>query len=95
MEFVLIPEALPIPDIAQFKSIVEPREQILSKLKLYIAFFQVVQSLRLQSSSKSYSELGSCPTLSGNNRPLLARTIPSKVRQSDTFYSIINASQMS
>ena len=43
--------------------------------------FQVVQSLRLQSSSKSYSELGSCPTLSGNNRPLLARTIPSKVRR--------------
>ena len=28
--------------------------------------FQVVQSLRLQSSSKNYSELGSCPTLNSS-----------------------------
>ena len=39
--------------------------------------FQVVQSLRLQS-SKNYSELGSCPTLHSGSRPLLARTLLSE-----------------
>ena len=41
---------------------------------LVFPHFQVVQSLRFQ--SKNYSELGSCPALSGGHRPLLARTIP-------------------
>ena len=34
--------------------------------------FQVVQSLR---STRNYSELGSCPTLHGGSRPLLARSL--------------------
>lgn len=34
---------------------------------------QVVQSLKFQSSSKTYAELGSCPALNSGTRPLLAR----------------------
>ena len=37
------------------------------------SIFQVVQSLK--SSSKNYSELGSCPSLNSGRRPLLTRTI--------------------
>jgi hypothetical protein len=37
-------------------------------------FLQVVQSLKFQtSSSRNYSELGSCPSLNSGRRPLLAR----------------------
>ena len=32
-----------------------------------------MQSLKFQSSSKNYAELGSCPTLNSGSRPLLAR----------------------
>ena len=43
---------------------------------IYYNFFpplQVVQSLKFQSSSKTYAELGSCPALNSGTRPLLAR----------------------
>ena len=43
---------------------------------IIIIFFpplQVVQSLKFQSSSKTYAELGSCPALNSGTRPLLAR----------------------
>lgn len=48
-------------------------------------YFQVVQSLRLQSSSssKNYSELGSCPTLNSGSRALLARSISGAVADGD------------
>lgn len=36
---------------------------------------EVVQSLRFQSASKNYSELGSCPSLNSGRRPLLARGV--------------------
>ena len=36
---------------------------------------QVVQTLKFQSSGRSYSELGSCPTLNSGQRPLLARSL--------------------
>ena len=54
-----------------------PSAYIVSKWKTVInislVFFQVVQSLKFQTSSKNYSELGSCPTLNTGSRPLLAR----------------------
>ena len=42
-------------------------------LLLFFPPLQVVQSLKFQSSSKTYAELGSCPALNSGTRPLLAR----------------------
>ncbi len=40
---------------------------------MFFLLLQVVQSLKFQSSSRSYSELGSCPSLNSGRRPLITR----------------------
>ena len=53
------------------------KKPLLTYFLIYYYYFfpplQVVQSLKFQSSSKTYAELGSCPALNSGTRPLLAR----------------------